>query len=247
MIDVFKRYETKYLISKKQLELIKENLSKHNISIDEYNKTSILSLYYDTKDNILALRSIEKPEYKEKLRLRSYGLASKDSNLFLEIKKKYEGIVYKRRIKTNKLEVTSFINKTLNYDKQIGHELNFFRDYYKDLKPNILIIYEREAYLDSKSDLRITFDYDIRYRDYDLVLDKSLGGKKILDDDLVLMEIKTGFAYPLWLCRLLNDNKIYKTSFSKYGEAFKKIHKNKVIGGQIKWQNCLNPSLQMAM
>lgn len=246
MIDVFKRYETKYLISIKHLELIKKVLEEHNIKIDEYGKTSIQSLYYDTPYDLLVRRSIEKPEYKEKLRLRCYGRASKNSDVFLEIKKKSEGIVYKRRIKTTAGEASEFINKKLDYKTQIGRELNYFRNNYEGLKAKCLIMYEREAYLDSKSDLRITFDYDIRYRVSDLDMSMPLDGKKILKDGFILMEIKTGYAYPLWLCRILNDNKIFKNSFSKYGEAYKDLNST-YIGGNLKWQNCLNPSLVMAM
>lgn len=246
MIDVFKRYETKYLISFKELKMIKKVLEEHNIKIDEYGKTSIQSLYYDTPYDLLVRRSIEKPEYKEKLRLRSYGRTSKNSCVFLEIKKKSQGIVYKRRIKTTTSEASNFIKGELDYKSQIGHELNYFRNEYDGLKPKCLIMYEREAYLDSSSDLRITFDYDIRYRVTDLDMSRPLDGKKIIKDGYVLMEIKTGYAYPLWLCRVLNDNKIFKNSFSKYGEAYIDLNKG-YIGGNLKWQSYLNPSLVMAM
>lgn len=166
-------------------------------------------------------QSIEKPAFKEKLRLRSYGLLKKDQLAFLEMKRKSERVVYKRRVKMTEDEAFDFIAyKNDGFDDQISKELKYFRDFYQELKPTILLLYDREAYyLDN---LRVTFDTNIRYRLEDLNLSSSLEGT-LLDEGIIIMEVKTIGAIPLWLVKLLSDNQIYKTSYSKYGTAYKKL------------------------
>ena len=243
-MNVFERFETKYLISRDMALAMKKFLNTRNISVDKYGLSTIQSLYFDTFNDLLVLRSLEHTLYKEKLRLRCYGKANDSSKLYLEIKKKSLGIVYKRRIETNYKDYQDFINFYLYYDGQIGNELNYFRDYYKTLRPKILMLYEREAFVDPNSDLRITFDYDIRYRAYDLKPSSNINGKKLVGD-YVLMEIKTAYSYPLWLARFLSDNKIYKTSFSKYGYAYLEQNRN-VERNEVLWKTSLSPSLVMA-
>lgn len=215
----FKRIEVKFLLSKEQYENIKDELFNH-VEADEYGLTTIQSLYYDTPSSLLVRRSLEKPFFKEKLRLRSYGLAKADSKLYLEIKRKYDGIVYKRRIGLNQKEADLYISGNIYPTSQIGKEILYMNKYYDGLEPKMLLIYDRTAYSDGKTDLRITIDENIRYRTTNLDLSYSLDGKHILDDGYVLMEIKTAFAFPLWLTKILSKNKIYKTSISKYGKAY---------------------------
>jgi hypothetical protein len=218
---VFKRYELKYLLTVEQYTAFLKKAEEH-IAADEYGETTIQSLYYDTGNFLLIRRSMEKPKYKEKLRLRSYGLANKDKKVFLELKKKYDGIVYKRRITLKEGEADDFLQGgAYPSGGQIGKEIAYFRDFYGDLKARMLILYDRTAYAEEGSDLRITFDKNIRYRTERLTLHEGLDGIRLHPDGRVLMEIKTGMPYPLWLVRLLNEFKIYKISFSKYGEAYK--------------------------
>lgn len=220
MCNTFQRYEYKYLVNKYQYDALLDELSEHGFAIDSYGATSIQSLYYDTPEDLLILRSLQKPVYKEKLRLRCYGTNIDDSNVFLEIKKKYDGIIYKRRIKTTEDEALSFIANRQDYETQIGKELNCFRDTYKSLMPKMLIVYEREAFYGKDTELRITFDSNIRYRTDDLNLRNPKDGTNVLDSDMRVMEIKSSKAYPLWLVKILSDNQIYKSSFSKYGTAY---------------------------
>ncbi len=215
----FKRYEVKFLLSESQFEEIKDELFD-KVYQDEFGETTIQSLYYDTNTNLLIRRSLEKPIFKEKLRLRSYGLAKDDSKLFLEIKRKYEGVVYKRRISVNQKEANGYILGNLKPNSQISKEISYLNKFYGNLKPNMLIIYDRTAYKDESGDLRITLDRNIRYRKDNLDLTYSLDGKRIIPEGYVLMEIKVPGAYPMWLSRMLNEHKIYKTSFSKYGKAY---------------------------
>ena len=67
------------------------------MKIDEYGQHTILSLYYDTDDFRFIRHSMDKPKYKE-ISHPGYGVPSQDSLVFLEIKKKVNGIVYKRRV-----------------------------------------------------------------------------------------------------------------------------------------------------
>lgn len=221
--NVFKRYELKYLINTEQYEAIRHKLSEHMVE-DKYGKSTISNIYFDTPNDLLIRRSIEKPVYKEKLRLRSYGAAEKNGIAYVELKKKYDSVVYKRRIALLYDEAIDFLlNRKKIKDSQIVREINYFLDLYGDLKPAEVISYDREAmYERENSDLRITFDKNILCRDYDLSLKKGVYGESILEDGYTLMEIKTGTSIPLWLCDVLSKNAIYKTSFSKYGVAYTK-------------------------
>ena len=221
-INVMKRYEIKYLLTKEQTEYLVEGLKGHMV-LDQYGRTSICSLYYDTPNHRLIRESLDKPEFKEKCRLRSYGLAKPGKPVFLELKRKAYGIVYKRRIQTSIDEVNKFFNKSDVFsDSQIKKEITYFRDYYESLKPSCLIIYDREAYYEPDGDLRLTIDYNPRYRLEDLDLSTSTDGKSLLEEGSTILEIKVQEAIPIWLSTLLSNGKIYKNSFSKYGEAYKR-------------------------
>ncbi len=221
-INVMKRYELKYVLTKEQVEFIKYRLAEY-MELDQYGRTSIASLYYDTPDYRLIRNSIEEPQFKEKMRLRSYGLATKDSPLFLEIKRKYDSVVYKRRIKTTQNQINAFFNKgeKIGDDDQIAKELCYFRDYYRNLVPACLIIYDREAYFERNGDLRLTIDFNPRYRLDNLNLTTSMEGISLLKEGEAILEIKVQEAMPLWLTHILNEGNIKKSSFSKYGTAYK--------------------------
>lgn len=222
-IKVMKRYELKYLMDRKQTAALRKALKGH-MQIDAYGLTTIASLYYDTPDARLVRASLEKPEYKEKLRLRSYGLATESSPVYLELKRKAEGIVYKRRIEATLPQVRAFMagGDALAGDAQIRKELAYFRDYYQNLEPACLVLYDRRAYCEREGDLRLTIDERPRYRMEDLSLTHSLEGIPLLGEGWCILEIKVQGAMPLWLSSALGQAEIYKTSFSKYGEAFQR-------------------------
>lgn len=224
IISVMQRYEIKYILNSEQLNYLEEML-KDYMEIDQYGKTSIASLYYDTPNHRLIRESIEGLNYKEKLRLRSYGLNKPGKPVYLELKRKADGIVYKRRVETSISDVDKFIN----YESddltcgQIANEIKYFRNYYESLVPSCLIIYDRVAYFERNGDLRLTIDYNPRYRLDNLNLNTSLDGISLLEDGGAILEIKAHEAIPLWLCNILDKGKIYKNSFSKYGEAYKRM------------------------
>ena len=222
-IVTMQRYEIKYILSAEQTDILREKLVGH-MEPDAYGLTSIASLYYDTPDYRLIRTSIEKPLFKEKIRLRSYGLASPGSRVFLELKRKAYGIVYKRRVPTTEEAVKRFFDYEgdICADGQIAREIAYFRGYYKRLVPVCLIIYDRIAYFEPGGDLRLTIDHNPRYRVTELDLSTSMDGISLLPEGHTILEIKVQQAMPLWLTEILTDAKIYKGSFSKYGEAFKR-------------------------
>lgn len=226
-----KRYELKYLLSAEQTAFLRERLRGH-MEVDEYGKTSIASLYYDTPTYQLIRASVEKPLFKEKLRLRSYGLATDESPVFLELKRKAYGIVYKRRVQTTIPLVSKFFSGEgdICAPGQINSEITTFRDYYRTLVPSCLIIYDRTAYFEPGGDLRLTIDEDPRYRVKDLTLKKSMEGASLLDTGRTILEVKVQEAMPLWLASILSEGAIYKGSFSKYGEAYRQqLIKSQII------------------
>ena len=221
-ISVMQRYELKYLMDKEQTAFLKKQLEGH-MQIDEYGLTSIASLYYDTPEARLVRASLEKPVFKEKIRLRSYGPATEDSPVFLELKRKAQSTVYKRRIQSTIPQVEAFFSgqELTEGDGQIRKELTYFRDFYGSLQPACLLIYDREAYFDPRGDLRLTIDNRPRYRMQDLDLTHQLEGRPLLEEGWSILEVKVQEALPLWLSAILSAGGIYKTSFSKYGEAFR--------------------------
>ena len=241
-IEVFNRYEHKYKLNKAQFDEIIKVLDEH-MELDKYNKDhktyTIANIYYDTEDNELIRRSLSKPEYKEKLRLRSYGVPGKDDKVFLEIKKKYDGIVNKRRTTLKLDEAYDFVKtgiKPLQKDymnAQVVNEISYFLKNY-NLVPKVYIAYDRLAYFEKDNpDLRISFDINIRSRRYDVALEKGDYGDMLLDDGVYLMEIKTGKAKPMWLCSELSRLGIIRESVSKYGTEYtryiKEKHNNVVV------------------
>ena len=218
----FERREIKYVIGGEQCRLLRERLVGHTMT-DRYGASEVSSVYYDTPDRLLIRRSIEKPIYKEKLRLRCYGSVTGQSPAFVELKKKYNRVVYKRR-------VIMPLGDAMNYlaggpppdDGQITREIDYALKLYGNLQPSMAIFYHRIA-LVGKDDpeLRITFDGNIRWRQHDLDLSHDTHGRRLLDDDIFVMEIKCRGALPLWLTAALDEARAYPTGFSKYGTAYK--------------------------
>ena len=233
---IFKRHEIKYMITVEQLELIKKEFEEHMIA-DEHGESTICSLYFDTPSFQLIRRSIEHPVYKEKLRLRSYGVAHGDSKVFVELKKKYKKVVYKRRVTlTEKDAMRYLLNGEIDSRTQITDEIDYFKEFYPGIAPAMLLMYKREAYYAKEDkDFRVTFDRDVLWRDYDLSLDKGIYGRQILEPNQILMEVKTKDAIPLWMTKILTDNHIYKKSFSKYGTAYQTKLREQLQKGKINY------------
>lgn len=224
-MNVFRRRELKFLVNEQQRQYL-ETVMQQRMVPDRFGKSTICNLYYDTPDYRLIRRSLEKPVYKEKLRLRSYGPAGPGVDVFLEMKKKYKGIVYKRRVKVSETEAQAFMQRRapLPQDNQIAREMVYFRDFYPELEPRVYLSYERQAWFDPvDSGFRMTLDRNICYRTTDLSLASPVSGKQLLPPELSLLEVKASGGIPMWLTELLSSQHIHKQSFSKYGRAYMEL------------------------
>lgn len=238
--EIFKRYEKKYLLSQEQYQALVQGISK-NMQIDAYGEHTISNIYFDTLDYRMIRESIEKPIYKEKLRLRAYGAVRGDSRVFVELKKKFDGIVYKRRVELSFDEAKKYLydGKYPSKDSQILREIDYTLCR-NQLKPAAYIAYDRVAWCGKKTEcreqipckekikygketeeLRITFDRNIRCRETMLDLRSGHCGVFLLKPGEVLMEMKIPGSVPLWMSRLLTEYEIYPVSFSKYGTFYK--------------------------
>lgn len=234
--EVFRRIEKKYIVDEPTYEKLIKKLDGHFVK-DRYYKSTICNIYYDTPSHQLVRNSIEKPVYKEKLRVRSYGVPNDEDMVFVELKKKYKGVVYKRRIEMTLAQTRDFFaGKEVPHDNpQIENELKYFLKFYEGIAPAMYLSYDRLAYCGAEDpSLRLTFDTHILYREEQKELDKGIWGKELLPAGVRVMEIKIPNAMPLWLSAILDELEIYPALFSKYGTAYlnefsEKIHKGKVI------------------
>ena len=234
-IEVFNRYENKYLLDDAAYRLFYNDLLAF-MEPDDYNKKhefyAITNLYFDTEHDSLIRNSLAKPKYKEKLRLRAYGVPNKDTKVYLEIKKKVFGLVNKRRTALKLQEAYEFVRTGIEpeyktyMNKQVLEEIGYLLQRY-DLQPKVYLAYERKALFSRESrDLRITFDTNIRSRRYSLHMEQGDFGEPLIEDGKWLMEVKAEKTIPLWLSKLLSEHGLYRTSFSKYGNEYKKMMKS---------------------
>lgn len=239
-IEVFNRQEKKYMIDDQTYNKLNIMLAKY-MKPDEYSKDggfySISNLYYDTDNDSLIRKSIMKPAYKEKLRLRAYGTPGMESKAFVEIKKKYKGIVNKRRTTMTLKEAKAYLDKDIKpqskgINQQVIREIDYFKDFY-GLKPKVYISYDRRAYFGIEDDsFRVTFDTNIQTRRVDLKLESGTYGEQLLEPGKWLMEVKISGATPTWFTNILSELKIYPVSFSKYGTEYKKYIYNYIKKGE---------------
>lgn len=227
---VFQRYEQKYLLSHTQYQQLMEHLPMY-MHIDQYGKSKIHNIYFDTNHYLLIRRSIEKPTpYKEKLRLRCYGSLNEESKAFIELKKKYKGIVYKRRLILPLNDAEAYLYNGIPPqtvpDPQIAGEIDWFLHFYENLQPTMAISYDRTAYYGLEDPLlRVTFDENILWRQEDLDIKHPPSGNSLLMPGEYLMEVKCAEAMPLWMAEAFSALQIFPASFSKYGNAYKTMLK----------------------
>ncbi len=221
----FQRFELKYILTRPQKEALLRTMEPY-MKLDRYGRVTIRNIYYDTPSYRLIRASIERPLYKEKLRIRSYRQLVPGEEAFVELKKKFKKVVYKRRLSMPFQDALDWLRgeDPLQPSGQIGEEIRYVRDFYRDLQPTVFLSYEREAFysLDG-SEFRVTFDENILARQTDLSLCSQVYGTPILPAELTMLELKAPGAIPLWLTEFLTANKIYKTSFSKYGTAYQSL------------------------
>ncbi|MGX7351924.1 polyphosphate polymerase domain-containing protein [Enterococcus canis] len=227
--STFQRRETKYILAMWEYDALRLGLLPY-MQEDEYGLHTILSLYCDTTDYQLIQRSIDKPKYKEKFRVRSYGVPTDDSLTFLEIKKKFQKVVYKRRLALPCEETADYLRhpRLLPFstpkENQLMQEIHWLYGR-QQLAPKVLIAYDRRALYSTEpalADFRVTFDFAIRYRREQLDLRSGDLGELVAPEVEVLMEVKALGAYPLWFSHLLTQLGLVKSSFSKYAQVYQR-------------------------
>lgn len=236
---VFNRVEKKFLITPAQKEILLDLVEK-NMRHDDYFNSSILNIYFDTDNYDLIIQSIDKPIFKEKLRARSYERYDK---VFFEIKTKVyvddmeAKVGFKRRVLVSRADYKRIVsgqasilevveqNNGSAVDKQIAKEMDYLINYF-DLKPKILVLYKRTSFKDD-SGLRLTFDEDLSYRDFNVKFSKTAKDKIYFNEEEanIVLELKSNGAIPLWLVRCLSENKIFQQPFSKIGRIYERIRK----------------------
>lgn len=238
-IEVFNRAEKKYLITDEVFRAIKPQLEEYMV-LDAFSRNgdyyTICNIYYDTPDHAIIRKSIEKPIYKEKLRLRSYGVIGPRDKVYLEIKKKFNGQVNKRRTSMQLEEASHYIeeHQRLKAKKPLGEqilsEIDYFLLRYPNIRPTLYISYDRNAMFGIEDpSFRITFDTNIRTRRNEVGLDRGNYGEQLLPSGMWIMEAKITKAAPLWFAKLLSEHHIYPTTFSKYGEEYKRaLQRNEI-------------------
>ncbi|MEI5993990.1 polyphosphate polymerase domain-containing protein [Candidatus Enterococcus mansonii] len=223
----FQRKEKKYALTEEMYHKLREKVSPY-MQEDEYGLHTILSVYFDTKCYKMIRHSISKPLYKEKFRMRCYGVPKEDSTVFLEIKKKVQGVVYKRRIALTYSAAKEYIKNSQSVelldrkDQQIKQEIDWVMTQ-NNLESKVMIAYDRRALFDSSDeDFRITFDFNIRYKKECLTGELIDIGDRVAPEIDVLMEVKALGAYPIWFSNILAELMIYPTSFSKYAQTYQR-------------------------
>ncbi len=237
----FERKETKYFLTRAQYNALISRIGT-KLENDEYSRSVVSSLYYDTPDRAIINRSLEKPRYKEKLRIRMYDNAKMGEPVYVELKKKFKGIVYKRRVAMSLPAAYAFMDGASYHDaierfpllnpekqleaysfksEQIASEIAYTRDRYHNLRPSMMIITNRLALrTNDGSNVRITFDIDPVWRDRELGFGYGFDGNLLYPDRRIIMEVKGLKAYPLWLVQAFTECNIFPTSSSKYGKAY---------------------------
>lgn len=228
----FQRYEKKYLLSRETYLALWQELEAY-VEPDIFFQSTVCSVYYDWADFRLIRHSLEKPVYKEKLRLRSYNVPGPEDQVFVELKKKFQGVVYKRRVALPAVEAEAWLagRAPAPEQSQISREIDWFLKT-NPVSPRVLIACDRRAYVAREDkELRITFDSSIRWRETELSLTAGDQGQELLADGQVLMEIKLPEAAPLWLAGLLSRLEIFPQGFSKYGQCYEKELAEKYFDG----------------
>ena len=232
-LKTFKRYEKKFILNERQCEDMIDKLYPYTVPdkfTEQNDGYSIHNIYFDTANNDIIRNSLERPYYKEKLRLRSYNIPiMQEEIVFLEFKKKIGGIVSKRRASLPLREAAEFVRTGVipgvkgYLNAIVLEEIARFLQV-NDVEPKVFITYDRKAFFDKEDkSVRITFDRNIRTRRIDLTLQKGAYGKLLLEENPVILEVKFNKAIPLWLADILSEMKIYSTGFSKYGTEYEKF------------------------
>lgn len=235
--EVFTRHELKFLIDRHTYGKIYKALMPYLVVDQHANKQgyyTVSNIYYDTKDDLFHYEKMKGQDFRQKLRLRTYGHSDLDSESYLEIKKKHKGLVNKRRtalrlrdayrfLEVDEIDNNDLIDNTNASNIQILKEVAFLKKFYT-LEPKVALCYERQAFQGKEdNELRITFDDNLRKRHHNLRLELGSEGASYVSRDIFVLEIKVNDTIPLWLARILSQFSCSVQSFSKYSTSHNAI------------------------
>ena len=234
-ISTFERYERKFIVTKDQFERLLPAVSEY-MDPDPYcldgKSYRLVNIYFDDDQDSIIRQSVRKPVYKEKLRLRSYDVPeSEDTVVYLELKCKYHGIVTKRRAGFPYKDIKNYLETGVHpatesyiYEQVLCEIDSFLKR--SPCCPKMLLSYDRHAFfLKNDKETRLTFDENIITRRSDLDLLHGVYGERLIPEDRMIMEIKIPDAVPLWLSKILSEEQIFMSSFSKYGREFERYYR----------------------
>lgn len=222
----FRRKESKYIVDKAVFAQLETELKTYMVA-DEYANSTITNIYFDNEQFEMIQDAIDKKYGREKVRMRVYDAQpSKNSQAFLEIKKKENKIGFKYRLTSTPLAVMEYVEKGLAdqtmADEKVMSELATLKKRYGSIKPKMYIYYDRVSFKGKEDQkVRVTVDQNLLYRADHIDVERGRFGKALLDPDKVILEIKVAEEQPTWLVDLLEKYQIQKQSFSKYGNAYR--------------------------
>lgn len=232
-IEIFTRREQKYLITIEQYEELVERMAPYmrpdKNGIDGFY--TVTSLYFDSYDHQIYFETKNKLKFRQKLRLRVYDDAGTNDTAFFEVKQKHKKVVNKRRMLLPLNEAYRYLREDGDQlledyessNQQVFREVDHFRNLYH-LHPEMIISYDRQAlHAIDNPNFRVTFDLNLRCRNYDLYLEHGPYGKNFIDPNLVVLEVKVDHSVPLWLTRVLQDLECEQRSASKYCTSFETL------------------------
>lgn len=204
------------------------------MKLDKYSEMmkdkhyTVRSIYFDTPDYDYYFEKIEGIKHRKKFRIRGYNELTPDSKVFFEIKRKYEIPIFKNRAVTSydnvcKLFMNQSVEKCISNSEKFPHAVDnvkrFFYHFYSDsLRPVILVIYEREAYLgliDEK--IRVTFDKNLRSVAFPTIDELySESRARVALKDQFILEVKFNDYFPSWMKPIIGILGLKRESASKY-------------------------------
>ncbi len=235
--NTFQRREKKIIMDSSLLPDILQTVSEF-MNPDSYNLNGIpydiCNIYFDNGNRDVTRHSVSKPFFKEKLRLRCYGIPTEDSKVFFELKKKTAKIGTKRRAVLSLNDYYRFLSEgyvdpsSQYINKRVLAEIANFIDTYS-AEPSVYLSYKRIAFFGKEDpNLRLTFDTEIRTRNYDLRPELGIYGELLLPKDKTIAEIKFSGAAPMWFAALMSKHGLEFSPYSKIGKEYelKILNKN---------------------
>lgn len=216
------RNEIKFIISKTMAEVLKQRLSLiMSVDTNSYNSDNsylIRSLYFDNENSDAYYEKMDGVEYRKKYRIRIYNFD--DKFIRLECKYKHNNMTSKDQILIDKELCSKIINGKIDEIDLTKDNLlrQFALDYRLNrLNPSIIVDYNRVAFTYHVSEVRITFDSQIKSGMYNYNLfDKNATTYSVIDDNQMVLEVKFNEILPESIALILQTVPTFRQAFSKF-------------------------------